>query len=78
MFFFLINLHQQYSVTLGQPSGGSTLNDVIECHVTVSHDVMCGKVEFDKNVVKVVQTDGEISIPIKRSFYTEGNLLLKI
>lgn len=65
---------ETFTVALGQPSGGSTLHDLTECRVNVTHDVMCGKIEFEKSVVKVVQTDGDVIVPLKRSFYTEGKV----
>ena len=40
----------------------------------MTHDVIPGKIEFEKSVVKVVQTDGETIVPLKRSFYTTGKV----
>ena len=60
---------------MGQPSGGSTLGEVVECRVYVTHDVLSGKIDFEKTSLTAHQTSEEIKIPIRRSQFTSGDTL---
>ena len=64
------------SVTLGQPSGGASLGENIECRVTVTNDILPGKVDFEKPVIVLKQTDEEIVVPLKRTQYIEGSTFI--
>ena len=57
---------------LGQPSGGASVGDNVECRITVTNDILPGKIDFEKPAIVIKQTDEEIVVPLKRTQYTEG------
>ena len=62
-----------FSVTLVQPSGGASLGENVECRITVTNDILPGKIDFASPTLSAKQTDEEIVVKLIRSQYTEGN-----
>ena len=58
---------------MGQPSGGASLGENVECRITVTNDILPGKIDFASPNISAKQTDEEIVVKIIRSQYTEGN-----
>ena len=49
------------------------MGENIECRITVTNDVLPGKIDFASPTISAKQTDEEIVVKITRSQFTEGN-----
>ena len=61
-----------YRITLGEPSGGASLGENVECRITVTNDILPGKIDFASPKVSAKQTDEKLKIKLIRSQYLEG------
>ena len=61
-----------YRITLGEPSGGASLGENVECRITVTNDILPGKIDFASPKVSAKQTDEKLKIKLVRSQYLEG------
>ena len=59
-------------LTLGEPSGGASLGEIVECRITVTNDILPGKIDFASQTVSAKQTDEEIVIQLVRSQLLAG------
>ena len=66
-------LYWNFSVKLGEPSGGADVGDIVECRVSITNDVLAGKVDFVNPALTVHQTSKEIQIKLNRSSFTKGS-----
>ena len=48
------------------------MGENVECRITVTNDILPGKINFASPAVSAKQTDEEIVVKIIRSQYTEG------
>ena len=67
-----------YSIKLGQPSGGASLGENVECRITVTNDVLPGKIDFASPTISAKQTDEKLKIKLIRSQYLEGKIKDKL
>ena len=63
-------------MTLGEPSGGASLGENVECRITVTNDILPGKIDFASSTVSAKQTDEEIVIQLVRSQLLAGKKIV--
>ena len=58
------------------------MGENVECRITVTNDILPGKIDFASPTISAKQTDEEIVVKLIRSQYTEGknsfNYLIKL
>ena len=59
---------------LDTPTGGSVLTDAKECKVTVTHDLLFGRISFLEGSAEVKQSAGKLVLPLQRKGYMKGKV----